>query len=190
MIYYHDLPAGFYHIVINLANNNGTMTPFHGVTNFEILPPPGQSGAPSSASRERSPAPGPRRHSNSSQANTSLCIVRRMGNFRRLMGFLRPYRRELWGSMVFAWLAIGMTVLIPVLIGRAVNAIEHGEKSDLLPLALAIVGASVLRLGLTVVRAGRRASVSLGGRVRPAQLMYAHLQRLELGSTTASRPGS
>lgn len=45
VIYYHDLPAGFYHIVINLANNNGTMTPFHGVTNFEILPPPGQSGA-------------------------------------------------------------------------------------------------------------------------------------------------
>ena len=44
VIYYHHLPAGFYHIVINLANNNGTMTPFHGVTNFEILPPPGQSG--------------------------------------------------------------------------------------------------------------------------------------------------
>ena len=43
VIYYHHLPAGFYHIVINLANNNGTMTAFHGVTNFEILPPPGQS---------------------------------------------------------------------------------------------------------------------------------------------------
>jgi hypothetical protein len=44
VIYYHHLPAGFYHIVINLANNNTTMTLFHGVTNFEILPPPGQNG--------------------------------------------------------------------------------------------------------------------------------------------------
>ncbi|MGA8744789.1 MAG: hypothetical protein WB507_02875 [Solirubrobacterales bacterium] len=45
VIYYHHLPPGFYHIVINLANNNGTMTAFHGVTNFEILPPPGQSAS-------------------------------------------------------------------------------------------------------------------------------------------------
>jgi len=44
VIYYHNLPMGFYHIVIDLAKNNGTMTPFHGVTNFEIQPPTGQSG--------------------------------------------------------------------------------------------------------------------------------------------------
>lgn len=44
VIYYHDLPPGFYHMVINLADNNGTMTPFHGVTNFRILPRPGQGG--------------------------------------------------------------------------------------------------------------------------------------------------
>src|SRR5262249_60673191 len=75
-----------------------------------------------------------------------------MRTYRRLMGFLRPYRRELWGSLVFAWVAMGMTVLIPWLIGRSVNAIETGEKPELLPLALAIVGAGVLRLGLTMVR--------------------------------------
>ncbi len=44
VIYYHNLPVGFYHIVIDLAKNNGTMTPFHGVTNFEILAPSGQGG--------------------------------------------------------------------------------------------------------------------------------------------------
>jgi hypothetical protein len=44
VIFYHDLPPGFYHIVINLANNSGTMTPFHGVTNFQIVPPPGHGG--------------------------------------------------------------------------------------------------------------------------------------------------
>lgn len=37
-IYYHDLPPGFYRLVVNLADNNGATTPFHAVTNFEILP--------------------------------------------------------------------------------------------------------------------------------------------------------
>lgn len=45
-IYYHDLPAGFYRLVIALALNNGATTPYHAVTNFQILPPPGQGGHP------------------------------------------------------------------------------------------------------------------------------------------------
>lgn len=45
-IYYHDLPAGFYRLVITLAQNNGAPTPYHAVTNFQILPPPGQGGHP------------------------------------------------------------------------------------------------------------------------------------------------
>lgn len=40
-IYYHDLEPGFYRLVINLAQNDGSTTPFHAVTNFEILAPPG-----------------------------------------------------------------------------------------------------------------------------------------------------
>ena len=84
-----------------------------------------------------------------------------MRTYRRLMGFLRPYRPQLWGSLTFAWAAMGMTVLIPWLIGRAVNAIEDGDKPDLLPLALAIFGAAILRLGLTVVRRLVAGKVSL-----------------------------
>jgi hypothetical protein len=45
-IYYKDLPTGFYRLVINLAQNNGATTPNHAVTNFEILPAPGQGGHP------------------------------------------------------------------------------------------------------------------------------------------------
>ena len=30
-----------------------------------------------------------------------------MATFRRLLGFLRPYRRAVLGSLVFAWLAMG-----------------------------------------------------------------------------------
>lgn len=45
-IYYHELPAGFYRLVITLAQNNGATTPYHAVTNFQILPPPGEGGHP------------------------------------------------------------------------------------------------------------------------------------------------
>ncbi|HEV7614984.1 MAG TPA: ABC transporter ATP-binding protein [Solirubrobacterales bacterium] len=105
------------------------------------------------------------------------------------MGFLRPYRRQLWGSLAFAWAAMGMTVLIPWLIGRAVNAIESGDKPDLLPLALAIFGAAILRLGLTVVRRLVAGKVSLAVEFDLRQMFYAHLQRLELGFFDSQQTG-
>ncbi len=112
-----------------------------------------------------------------------------MRTYRRLMSFLRPYRRQLWGSLAFAWAAMGMTVLIPWLVGRAVNAIESGEKPDLLPLALAIVAAGLLRLGLTVVRRLVAGKVSLAVEFDLRQLFYAHLQRLELGFFDSQQTG-
>ena len=112
-----------------------------------------------------------------------------MHTYRRLLGFLRPYRLQLWGSLVFAWAAMGMTVLIPWLVGQAVNAIKDGDKPDLLPLALAIVAASVLRLGLTVVRRLVAGRVSLGVEFDLRQRFYAHLQRLELGFFDSQQTG-
>jgi ABC-type multidrug transport system fused ATPase/permease subunit len=105
------------------------------------------------------------------------------------MGYLRPYRPQLWGSMAFAWAAIGMTVLIPLLTGHAINAIKDGDKSSLLPLALAIVGASILRLGLTVVRRLVAGKVSLAVEFDLRQTFYAHLQRLDLGFFDGQQTG-
>jgi len=105
------------------------------------------------------------------------------------MGFLRPYRAQLWGSMALAWAAIGFSVLIPWLVGHAVNAIEDGEKADLLPLALAVVGAGVLRLGLTVVRRLIAGKVSLAIEFDLRQALYAHLQRLDLGFFDSQQTG-
>jgi hypothetical protein len=45
-IYYHQLPAGFYRLVVTLAQNNGSPTPYHAVTNFQILLPPGHEQKP------------------------------------------------------------------------------------------------------------------------------------------------
>jgi ABC-type multidrug transport system fused ATPase/permease subunit len=112
-----------------------------------------------------------------------------MRTYRRLLGYLRPYRASLWGSLAFAWAAMGMTVLIPWLVGRAVNAIRDGNQPDLLPLALAIVGASILRLGLTVVRRLVAGKVSLAVEFDLRQVFYAHLQKLDLGFFDSQQTG-
>jgi ABC-type multidrug transport system fused ATPase/permease subunit len=112
-----------------------------------------------------------------------------MGTFRRLLGFLRPHRKALWGSLAFAWAAMGMTVLIPWLVGQAVDAIQRGDRPDLLPLALAIIGAGVLRLGLTVVRRLVAGKVSLAVEYRLRERLYNHLQTLELGFFDAQQTG-
>ena len=36
-IYYHELPPGFFRLVVTLALDNGAITPYHAVTNFQIL---------------------------------------------------------------------------------------------------------------------------------------------------------
>ena len=112
-----------------------------------------------------------------------------MPTFRRLLGFLRPHRRSLWISLVFAWAAMAITVLIPWLIGQAVNAIESGEKEKLLPLVGLIIGAAILRLGLTMVRRIVAGRVSLAVEYDLRQSLYDHLQRLELGFFDSRQTG-
>jgi hypothetical protein len=40
-IFYHQLPPGFYRLIVSLAQNNGKPLTFHVVTNFQILQKPG-----------------------------------------------------------------------------------------------------------------------------------------------------
>ena len=49
---------------------------------------------------------------------------------------------------------MGMTVLIPYLVGRTVDEIEHAGsvRPDLWPLALAIVGAGLLAAAIVALR--------------------------------------
>jgi ATP-binding cassette subfamily B protein len=112
-----------------------------------------------------------------------------MRTFRRLLGFLRPYRRTLIVSLAFAWAAMGMTVAIPWLVGQAVDAIQSGERPDLLPLALAIVGAGILRLGLTLVRRLVAGRVSLAVEFDLRERVYQHLQALELAYFDGQQTG-
>jgi ABC-type multidrug transport system fused ATPase/permease subunit len=118
-----------------------------------------------------------------------------MTTFYRLLGFLRPYKRGLTASWVLASVAMVMTVALPRLIGRAVDALQSGarhaarhelalrnhDRHVLLLLALGIVGAVLLRWALTYLRRMIAGRLSLGIEYDLRERLYGHLQRLELG---------
>ncbi len=112
-----------------------------------------------------------------------------MPTFRRLLAFLRPYRRGTILSLVLASLAMGVTVLIPWLVGATIDAIDGGDRSNLLPLVLAIVGAGILRLGLTASRRIIAGKVSLAVEFDLRSRIYEHLQSLELGFFDSQQTG-
>jgi ABC-type multidrug transport system fused ATPase/permease subunit len=103
-----------------------------------------------------------------------------MTTFRRLLGFLRPYRRGVVLSGLLAACAMAMTAAIPWLTGRAIDQMRNGDRSGLRVLALAVVGAGVLRIALTIVRRLVAGRVSLGVELDLRERMYGHLQSLEL----------
>jgi ABC-type multidrug transport system fused ATPase/permease subunit len=118
-----------------------------------------------------------------------------MPTFYRLLGFLRPYKRGLAISWLLAAGAMVMTVLVPALTGRAVDAITRGstasarhlaaveahERHTLVVIAAVIAGAAVVRWGLTYGRRMVAGTISLGLEYDLRELLYGHLQRLELG---------
>ena len=104
-----------------------------------------------------------------------------MKTFLRLLGFLRPYRLGVAVSLLLAAVAIGGTVAIPWLTGRAVDEIQQGDRHLLLLVCLAILGAGVARLAVTVTRRVVAGRVSLGVEYDLRNHLYAHLQALELG---------
>ena len=84
-------------------------------------------------------------------------------------------------SFAFAAAAMVFTVAIPWLTGRAIDRVRAGDEADLEMLALAIAGAGLLRLVLTVARRLVAGRVSLGIEVDLRERLYSHLQSLELG---------
>jgi ABC-type multidrug transport system fused ATPase/permease subunit len=111
-----------------------------------------------------------------------------VSTFRRLLGFLRPYRAGVISSLLLAAAAMGMGVLIPFLIGRTVDDVRHGGDS-LWPLGGALIAAALLRLFFSVVRRLVAGRVSLGVEFDLRNLMYRHLQSLELAFFDGQQTG-
>src|SRR5271154_2474678 len=117
-----------------------------------------------------------------------------MTTFNRLLGFLRPYKRALIASWLLAAAAMVVTVALPYLTGRAVDALQQGarhaqlhelvardhDRETLLLLAIVIVGVVLIRWVLTYFRRLIAGRVSLAIEFDLRELIYGHLQRLEL----------
>jgi ATP-binding cassette subfamily B protein len=83
-------------------------------------------------------------------------------------------------SFVLAAGAMGATVLIPYLTGRAIDSIRAHDRHTLTVLAIVIGGAALARLGLSAARRLVAGRVSLGVELDLRNRLYGHLQRLEL----------
>jgi ABC-type multidrug transport system fused ATPase/permease subunit len=118
-----------------------------------------------------------------------------MSTFYRLLGFLSPYKRGLSISWALASLAMVMTVALPELTGRAVEAVRKGavhvhgqavggrahDRHTLLVLSLVILAVVLARWGFMYWRRIVAGRVSLAVEYDLRERMYAQLQRLELG---------
>jgi ABC-type multidrug transport system fused ATPase/permease subunit len=103
-----------------------------------------------------------------------------VSTFRRLLGFLEPYRAGLVWSLILAALAMVATVAIPWLTGQAIDGLEAGDKGELRMYAMLIALIAVVRLGLSVARRLVAGRVSLAIEFDLRNLLYRHLQSLEL----------
>lgn len=112
-----------------------------------------------------------------------------MAVFWRLLGFLRPYRGAVAVAALLAALATAATVSIPWLTGRAVGAVEDGARGELTLIALAVAGAGVLRLVLTVARRLIAGRVSLGVEVDLRERLHTHLLGLEMAFFDSQQTG-
>ena len=109
--------------------------------------------------------------------------------FRRLLGFLRPYRRGVIASLLLAAAAMGTGVLIPFLVGRTDRRHRRRRRHASGCWRGVLVAAGVLRLAFSVVRRLVAGRVSLGVEFDLRNLMYRHLQSLELSFFDGQQTG-
>src|SRR3954462_9598949 len=81
------------------------------------------------------------------------------------------------------------TVAIPWLTGRAVDQISAHDRDGLRNLAIAVVGVALLRVTFSVLRRLVAGKVSLAIEYDLRNLLYAHLQKLELGFFASQQTG-
>jgi ABC-type multidrug transport system fused ATPase/permease subunit len=104
-----------------------------------------------------------------------------LATFRRLLGFLSPYRSGVILSFVLAAAAMVASVAIPWLVGRGIDRVRAHDIAGLRGYAIGVAVAGAISFGLTVARRLIAGKVSLGVEYDLRNGVYAHLQALELG---------
>ena len=114
-----------------------------------------------------------------------------MKELRTLIPYVRPYRRGLAVGLILVVLANAFGILMPKLVGLAVDALERPDiaRSDIVLYALAVLGAALLsgaaRYGMRELLNGisRRVETDL------RQRFFEHLLRLDASFYGATRTG-
>ena len=114
-----------------------------------------------------------------------------MTTFRRMMGtFLRGHWPALLLSLVLALATTGFGLVIPWLLRAVVDTVLIGGRQDLLlPYALAILGAGLLRFAAAFSRRIVSGHVSLSVETDIRNRLFAHLEMLDLHFYLRSQTG-
>jgi ATP-binding cassette subfamily B protein len=103
--------------------------------------------------------------------------------FRRLLGFLRPYRWQVIASTLLAVGAQAAGLTVPYLTGRVIDTVGSAAHSDrrLYTFAALVVVAGAVKGVLMLFRRWLAGRLSLAVEYDLRNAMYAHLQRLSFG---------
>ena len=103
--------------------------------------------------------------------------------FRRLLGFLRPYRWQVIASTLLAVGAQAAGLTVPYLTGRVIDTVNSAAHSDrrLFTFAALVVAAGAIKGVLMLFRRWLAGRLSLAVEYDLRNAMYAHLQRLSFG---------
>jgi ABC-type multidrug transport system fused ATPase/permease subunit len=100
--------------------------------------------------------------------------------FRRLLGFLRPYRGQVIASGLLAIGSQAAGLTVPYLTGRVIDALppQGHDRSRLYVFAALIIAAGAIKAVLMLFRRWLAGRLSLAVEFDLRNAMYAHLQRL------------
>ncbi len=103
--------------------------------------------------------------------------------FRRLLGFLRPYRGQVIASTLLAVGAQAAGLTVPYLTGRVIDTVSSAAHCDrdLFTYAALVVVAGAIKGVLMLFRRWLAGRLSLAVEYDLRNAMYAHLQRLSFG---------
>jgi ATP-binding cassette subfamily B protein len=109
----------------------------------------------------------------------------------RTRRYLRPYLGRLIFMLAAACASVGAEIVIPLLTKSIIDgAITHGNRELLLLLGLAAAALGVAEAVLNLLRRWVQARAVTGMEMAMRDDLYAHLQRLDAGSTTGGSPAS
>ena len=97
----------------------------------------------------------------------------------RIRSYVRPYTRQMVVMTTAAGVAVGASIVIPLITRKVVDGpIAAGDKAGLLPLGLLALVLGVIEAGLVFIRRWVQSYAALGMETTIRDDLYAHLQRL------------